>query len=226
MALRNAGARHKIVGLCRGVGGCCGARAARAAKRRRCGCGTVPTSLETAPGSEGLVFIAALKQGSVFILGGIHSAFRVKCKRADVFSYYPPPSLASRRACGTVGCAGPVSRAHGRTAPPMGCSGIGSASGFRQPVPDPLHDPRRRGHATGRRHTDTLRTHKNHKYCVYCTRSGARSRTCSCMTVLLHRRRLDCGKLRELAGAQIRARESQQPHARTLRRSVLGARCC
>ena len=24
MALRNAGARHKIVGLCRGVGGCCG----------------------------------------------------------------------------------------------------------------------------------------------------------------------------------------------------------
>jgi len=61
----------------------------------------VPISLETAPGSRtatptgnrpkgGSVFIAALKQGSVFILGGIHSAFRVKCKRADVFSYYPP----------------------------------------------------------------------------------------------------------------------------------------
>ena len=59
---------------------------------------SVLISLETAAGSGrpkgmpkgGLVFIAALKQGSVFILGGIHSAFRVKCKRADVFSYYPP----------------------------------------------------------------------------------------------------------------------------------------
>ena len=64
-------------------------RRARGA-RRECVCGTVPTSLETAPGSEGLVFIAALKQGSVFILGGFQSAFRVKCKPADVFSYYPP----------------------------------------------------------------------------------------------------------------------------------------
>ena len=35
----------------------------------------------------GLVFIAALKQGSVFILGDFQSAFRVKCKPADVFSY-------------------------------------------------------------------------------------------------------------------------------------------
>ena len=63
---------------------------------------SVLISLETAAGSGrpkgmpkgGLVFIAALKQGSVFILGGIHSAFRVKCKRADVFSYYPPQSEA------------------------------------------------------------------------------------------------------------------------------------
>ena len=47
----------------------------------------MPISLETAPGSEGLVFIAALKQGSVFILGDFQSAFRVKCKPADVFSY-------------------------------------------------------------------------------------------------------------------------------------------
>ena len=64
---------------------------------------SVPISLETAPGSgrpkaaqRGPVFIAALKQGSVFILGGIHSAFRVKCKRADVFSYYPPQGCRVR----------------------------------------------------------------------------------------------------------------------------------
>ena len=68
--------------------------ACRAAKRSV----SVPISLESAASSGrpkgmpkgGPVFIAALKQGSVFILGGIHSAFRVKCKRADVFSYYPP----------------------------------------------------------------------------------------------------------------------------------------
>ena len=67
------------------------AAAARARRAPRSEEGvTVPISLETAPGSEGLVFIAALKQGSVFILGGFQIAFRVKCKPADVCSYYPP----------------------------------------------------------------------------------------------------------------------------------------
>ena len=75
-----------------------------------------PTGSRTATGNRpkgGFVFIAALKQGSVFILGGIHSAFRVKCKRADVFSYYPPQEVQeiihgekihfSRRASGRRG---------------------------------------------------------------------------------------------------------------------------
>ena len=42
------------------------------------------------PYKEGPVFIAALKHGPVFIQRSFHSAFTVKCKQADVFSYYPP----------------------------------------------------------------------------------------------------------------------------------------
>ena len=38
-----------------------------------------------------------VKQGPVFIQPSFHSAFTVKCKQADVFSYYPPLSRGGRR---------------------------------------------------------------------------------------------------------------------------------
>jgi hypothetical protein len=56
-------------------------------------------SLETAPGSappqRGPGFHSGAKQGVVFILAGFQSAFRVKRKRADVFTFQllsRPPS--------------------------------------------------------------------------------------------------------------------------------------
>ena len=62
-------------------------------------CGMYGTSrMETArppsPYKEGPVFIAALKDGPVFIRASFHSAFTVKCKRAHVFSYYPPQGVS------------------------------------------------------------------------------------------------------------------------------------
>ena len=48
------------------------------------------TARPPSPYKEGPVFIAALKHGPVFIRASFHSAFTVKCKRAHVFSYYPP----------------------------------------------------------------------------------------------------------------------------------------
>ena len=45
------------------------------------------------PNKQGPVFIAALKHGPVFIVASFQSAFIVKCKRADVFSYYPPQRI-------------------------------------------------------------------------------------------------------------------------------------
>ena len=66
-------------------------------------CGMYGTSrMETArppsPYKEGPVFIAALKHGPVFIRVSFHSAFTVKCKRAHVFSYYPPQVQLQRSA--------------------------------------------------------------------------------------------------------------------------------
>ena len=105
VALPNTGARERRI--MQYFVGPSAARASRAAQAKTWNCvmlfyyvcGMYGTSrMETArppsPYKEGPVFIAALKDGPVFIRASFHSAFTVKCKRAHVFSYYPPQGVS------------------------------------------------------------------------------------------------------------------------------------